>query len=137
MTNALKITGDADLIAKLNGMETKLARRAVRKAVSAATTIMVKGIKSEVKDDKSLRKSIGRRKRTYRNSGVVTEIVGPRFEFEDDGKTPSKYAAAVEYGTEGQAPQPFMRRGFANSVAAAQQAMTQKLAEGVAQEAKA
>lgn len=135
MSNALRIKGDAELIARLEAMSNTVARKAVRAAIGAGATIMLKGIRSQITDDKALRKSIGRRNRTYKNSGVVTTIIGPRFDFEQDGVKPSKYAAAVEYGTEFTRPNPFMRRGYSQFVQPALAAMRQRLADRIESEA--
>ncbi len=115
MPFAIKASVDVkDLLARLDGMKRAVRTRVLRKAIGAGTKIILKVAKSLVpKESGLLRKSLGRKVKVYRNSGIAVGIVGPRKGFRQDvtrskGKwfpvtaisDPIKYAHLVEFGTQ-------------------------------------
>lgn len=92
------------LARKLAEVDRKAARKAIRKGVNEATKIVTADAKANVpRKTGLLRKSIGRRVRSYRGGSVISGIVGPRSGFATtlaNGKkvNPAKYAHLVEFG---------------------------------------
>lgn len=151
--------GDKQLIRRLDKLKASGRRRVARKGIAAGAKIVNRATKDAVpagdagvvrlvnESDripepalmKGIKKSIGRRKRTYGNDGAVFEAIGPRFENTQthEGKDfkPSKEAAGVEFGDALHAPKPFMRAGFQSSVGRAKQAIAGGVRSALAVEA--
>lgn len=103
-----KIDGLSDLLKRLDSLEKKIRKKAVRKAAGEAGKIVLKDAKKGARTDTGLlRKSLGRKVKVYKGSGVAVAIVGPRVGFRQEvergGRTmianPVKYAHLVELGT--------------------------------------
>lgn len=92
------------LARKLAEVDRKAARKAIRFGVNEATKFVAADAKANVpKGTGLLKKSIGRRVRSYRGGTVISGIVGPRSGFAitlPNGKkvNPAKYAHLVEFG---------------------------------------
>lgn len=92
------------LARKLNEFDRKASRKAIRKGVNEATKLVAADAKANVpKRTGLLKKSIGRRVRSYRGGTIISGIVGPRSGFATtlkNGKkvNPAKYAHLVEFG---------------------------------------
>ncbi len=91
------------LIAKLAALDKKVARKALRAGISAATKVVMWDAKALVPvRSGQLRKSIGRKIWTKKGGAVIAGIVGPRrgFRVVYLGKyiDPVKYAHLVEFG---------------------------------------
>jgi len=110
------LTGDKELIAKLNGLGGKVYRKVVAQASRKAFAPVVSSAKSNVvKDTGLLKKSIGIKQKRYPRAGRIVTIVGPRTGFGKKimAKTirgevevfrdPVRYAHLVEYGTQAHA----------------------------------
>ena len=112
MYGRFDLTGDVELIQKLN----TLGDRVYKKVLSLASSRAVKPVidtarRLAPKETGLLKKSIGTKQKKYPKNGVVVAIVGPRTGFAQDvvvdtpyGKMksrrdPAKYAHLVEYGT--------------------------------------
>lgn len=115
MTIQIDLTGLKEILAKLDGLaKPGKVRMIYRKVLNAITKPVLKTAKSLVPERTGqLRKSLGRKVRTYPGSGVTVGVVGPRFGFkiEINGKSinPVHYAHLQENGTKFHAPQPFLR----------------------------
>jgi HK97 gp10 family phage protein len=100
----LKTSAVQALARKLNEVDRKAARKAVRVGVGYGTKAVLDTAKSLVpRDTGLLRKSLGRLIKTYRAGKVMAGIVGPRKSFVvtlPNGKRmrASKYAHLVELG---------------------------------------
>ena len=108
----VELNGLQDVLKTLARVKKAASSKILRKAAGAASKILVKEVKARVPVDTGLtRKSIGRRVKTYRKSGTVVALVGPRTGFADPntGHDPVKTAHLAEFGTEHSAPSPFMR----------------------------
>lgn len=88
---------------RLAQVDRKIARKALQDGINEATKDVLASAKSLVpRRSGQLRKSLGRKVKSYRGGAVVVGIVGPRkgFRVEYRGKMidPAKYAHLVEYG---------------------------------------
>lgn len=97
-----EIEGIADLMKTLDKFPGAVQRRILRPALAAEGQRVLKEARTKVPvDTKLLKKSLGRRTKTYKNGGVVV-IVGPRHGFKQiingKPKNPTQYAHLVEYG---------------------------------------
>jgi len=116
----LELTGDKQLMRKLETLASTTQRAAVRPAANYAWTPVNKAAKRKAPvDTGALKKSIGKKAKTYSTTGVVWVGVGARVGEEyvktDAGgnkRKPWKYLHLVEWGTAGQQPQPFLRPAF-------------------------
>ena len=131
----LRLEGDKQLIKKLERLGSTIGRRVVRKAAGKSMTPMNKAAKREAPVVTGLlKKSIGKKVKTYRKDGVVWVAVGPRTGFLEviDGvrKDPVKYAHLVEQHN------PFMRRAFDNTKGAVLRIMEKELRSNIEAEAR-
>jgi HK97 gp10 family phage protein len=107
-TVSLEITGFEDLISALSQLKNTKARAACRAAISQASVPVSRSQKKLAPvDSRQTRKSIGRKIKTYRNSGTTVAIVGPRKGFKAEVtdkkgrkvlRNPTRYAHLVEGG---------------------------------------
>jgi HK97 gp10 family phage protein len=103
---AIALEGDKELERQLKKMPDVLFQKTVSKAVSKAMTPINRQARANanaVKDTGALKRSIGKRTRKYKKSGVVVGVVGVKrdhSETDDKGKkhVPTNYAHLVEYG---------------------------------------
>lgn len=108
----MSLTGDTELIAKLNGLGPKVYRKVIKSASRKAFAPVVKTAKEKApKETGLLKKSIGVKQKAYPRAGRLVTIVGPRTGFAQEvsvdtpfgpkkvKRDPSKYAHLVEYGT--------------------------------------
>lgn len=126
--------GDKELIRNLERLPNRVARKVARQAVSAALTPLNKAAKREApRDQGTLKKSLGKKIKTYKNDGVVWGAVGVRsgFGVVIDGtlKDPRRYAHIVE-GLTG-----FLRRAFDQSKKQVLSILGKKLGSGIEREA--
>lgn len=138
-----KMSGEKALNRKLSRLKEAVNRRVLRKAVTAASKPVLKEAKAKApKETGLLKKSLGRRTKTYRNSGTAVAVVGPREGFKKEvtvnGKTevrnPVKYAHLVEYGTIQTAAHPFLRSAWEGTKAVARSAMVKAIEDGIDKE---
>lgn len=138
-----EITGLKETLDSLARLRRTVRNKILRKALTAATTPLMRTVrKLAARESGLLKKSIGRVVRTYRSSGTVIVVLGPRLGFrqevsirpdkvfrESGGRTikihrprpdqlrvirdPVKYAHLVEYGTKKRAAKPFLRPAWA------------------------
>lgn len=97
------ITGIGELDAKLKKLGDRQFRKTTRKASNKAMTPMVKATKRNVhKRTGLLKKSIGKKQKTYKTAGVILTIVGARTGFKDaeTGEDPAKIAHLIEFGVQ-------------------------------------
>lgn len=117
----MRVTGDKQAIRALKSFGGAVQRRIARKGLSKAGSLLNKALKAAAPSRTGsrnnptpgiLKKSIGRRSKTY--GQAVVEIVGPRKGFPDPitGKDVHRTAWVAEYGTSKRAPQPFVRPTF-------------------------
>jgi HK97 gp10 family phage protein len=94
------------VIAGLRELSGRAARSIVKPASQAAMSIVNKAAKQNAKDlysdDKNtISKAIGIKTKTYKRSGTVVVVVGPRAEkINAEGHRPSNTAHLIELGTE-------------------------------------
>lgn len=110
MLSKTKIEGMDKILKKLSMLKKSAATKVMRKGIAAGTKVVLSGAKARLptktkylgKRSGLLRKSLGRKTKTYRQNGVVVGVVGPRKGFAKviDGKRvdPVKYAHLVEGG---------------------------------------
>lgn len=117
------VDGMQEAINSLNGVAEKLQKKLAKKAVGEANKHLLRRAKQLVpRDTGLLKKSLGRKVKVERNSGVVVGVVGPRAGFgrqvtrvagRKNPKTeyadPLKYAHRVELGTRRAGAKPFLR----------------------------
>lgn len=140
-----EISGDKKAMRKLRTVNVALQRRILRKAVNKATGPLMKSAKQKCPtQSKLLRKSLGRKVKVMRRTGVVVGIIGPRTGFKQEvtfkdkrtGKkvtelrNPTRYAHLVENR------KPFLRPTFDSGKAQAQTTITAEIHAGVEAAAK-
>jgi HK97 gp10 family phage protein len=126
MSDAIRITGDQQLIRKLGSFPVAVQRKIARKAIRPAASMVSKAMKKNSpkltveeagvllnrsnptpQDSKDLsahiRKGIGRKTKTYTKGSVSIEAVGPRWDYRQDKiEGPAAwYAQRVEHGDGG------------------------------------
>jgi len=104
----LKLDGLEPLLAHLRELGTTKARSAMRRGLEVATTPVLQMARQLCPvDSAQLRKSLGRRVKTYRGSGTTVVIIGPRQGFKAEVtdrygrrrvRDPIRYAHLVEQG---------------------------------------
>lgn len=133
-----KVEGLAEVLSALDGVDKKIRKKGVRKAVGQAGKIVLRAAKARVRKATGLlKRSLGRKTKVYRNSGVAVAIVGPRVGFKQQvqrgGKSvlsdPVKYAHLVEEGTSRAEALPFLRPALMQNAGQIQQAMADAIAE--------
>jgi HK97 gp10 family phage protein len=93
----------------------RVFNRVVNRAASKAMTPVLRAAKRLVPvDDKFLKKSLGRKVKSYKRSGNVVVLIGPRKGFKDEksGRNPANYAHLVEKGTAPHVIRPESRRAL-------------------------
>lgn len=139
-----QIDGLKPLFDRLDGLAAKVRRKILRDAISEGSKIITKAAKAGAPvQTRLLRNSLGRKIKTYRNSGIVVAIIGPRVGFRKEvlrGKrrvlsNPTKYAHLVELGTKRMSARPFLRPAFARNSAAIMRAMAGIIEKGAEQAA--
>jgi len=156
----ITLTGDKALIRKLDQLsKPSRVRGAARQALGAGGKLMNRSLKDSVPSGdsgadrlvgsghrvsesdvmKGIKKSIGRRKKTYGQDNVVFEAIGPRFDHEHSaaGVTfkPSAEAREVEFGGIETQPMPFMRPGFESGSRPAISAITNEMQAAITKQA--
>lgn len=105
---AVVITGLKPLLSKLAGLRSTEAKAVRRRALMEASKPVLQAAKSLVNLETGLlRRSLGRRVRTYRSGSTIVVIIGPRSGFKQEVKrkrgfvlaNPTKYAHLTEFGT--------------------------------------
>lgn len=113
----VRVRGLKRLKKELEGVPEKLRRKALRAGQTKASRIIITEARNRVPVRFGLlKKSLGRKSKTYRKTGTVVSVIGPRkgFRTERVGQAniyddPVKYAHLVEYGTSHSSPKPFLR----------------------------
>jgi HK97 gp10 family phage protein len=128
----MRIKGVEELIANLRAIDDTLKKKALQKGVTAGSKIVARSASARVhRRSGQLAKSIGAKVKTYRGSGKVVGIIGPRQDFKImyHGKPvdPVRYAHLVEYGTVRSRAFPFLRPALDEN----QQAVYGAIAEAV------
>ena len=102
------ISGLGSLLRKLAGLRSTESREIRRRALQAASTPLLQAARRLAPLETGLlRKSLGRRAKTYRSSGTSVIIIGPRSGFKEEVKrkkgyvysNPTYYAHLTEFGT--------------------------------------
>lgn len=136
------LKGDKQLIKNLEKLGLTVGNRVVRRAANSAMGVMVKAAKAKCpKDTGTLKKSLGKKAKTYKNNGITWVAVGPRTGFEtigEDGKKndPNKYAHLVEKGTYKTKAQPFLRPAFDETKGKVLKDLEAKIKQGIQREAE-
>ena len=143
---SMQLLGDKELTKTLKTLGERVQRKLLRQAVNAASTPVVKAARSKApKQSGLLKKSLGKKIKTYPAKMTVVGIIGPRTEIsgEYDGKkrVPWRYAHLVEGGhidEQGNVIglKPFLRPAYDETQGQALQVLKNKLADGVVKEAK-
>ena len=136
-----KVTGDKGLLAILTQLPGRVATRVNRRAVNLATTPILRASKAEAPVDKGnlraalIKKVVSRKMRASGIVGADAAYVG------GNGEQPVRYDHLVEYGhvtADGTVttPDPFLQRGWDESIGGATDLYRQTMAEGIEAEAK-
>lgn len=159
MQASVKVTGLQDAFDQLHTLVAKVQKAILRKAMNKAGSIVLKEMKKhapvEVGRDelsraraKTLKKSLGKKVKSYAKKGVVIVVVGPRRGFRKQvgvrkrgnnvGQPvyydPSKTSHLVEKGTSHAAAKPFARPARDNTEQKVFDAIVQTIQEGLEQE---
>ena len=139
----MRIEGLEELRDKLLKLKRVTGRKVVRKALNEASKPILRTAKAKVPVDTGLlRKSLGRKQKSYRGGRSVV-IIGPRTGFKREvtvaGKkqvrNPAKYSHLVEFGTRRTAAKPFLRPAFDELLHQTVAAITNTIADGIEAEA--
>ena len=134
MNLTMKVEGLDELNRRLNRLESKQIKKAVRSSAMFATGPMLKKMKSKVPvEDGPLKKSLGRQSRFFRRGQIFSMRIGIRSKQSPDGSWPSVYGPMIENGTLKMAAQPFMRPAFDENYRATIDRFGQSLGEKVEQ----
>lgn len=114
MNLQIKVTGDKELIRKMQGLSKRMATSIQRKAVRAGSTPMLKAFRAAapVGETGRLRRAQTRKFKTYRNSGTSIAVVGADYSI-------GPHAHLVERGTVDRYRKKFAsfpKRGFTGRV---------------------
>ncbi len=101
----MRVDGLGNVFAALNEAEKKIKTKGAKKGMNAATKIVARAAKDQAKKVTGLlKKSIGRKTKVYRNTGVTVGLVGARVgfggEYQGRPRDPSFYSHRVEMGTQ-------------------------------------
>jgi HK97 gp10 family phage protein len=160
----IRVEGTREAIRALEALPVRVQRQVARKVIGAAAADLNKAMKAAVptpdyatgasgraaqaarRQNRAIQRlvkaSIGRRRKTYTNTGAVVEIVGPRWNFtRDDPELPSGEAASawahrMERGTDGYTKHPFVRQAFESRRQALEGIIRDKLRALVQEEAR-
>lgn len=140
-----KVVGLGDCLRVLDNLKRATRGKILRKALGAAGKLILWKAKSLApKETGLLRKSLGRKVKVYRESGVGVVIVGPRTGFRQDvvrrkGKwlptkmvaNPVKYAHLQELGTVHRPARPFLRPSITGQQQQIRDAVAMAVNEGL------
>ena len=161
MTATAVILGERELMKAIDQLTGSAQRRIARPAIRAAASIVNKAAKSNLPRrgwatttskgrtftyarTGALRRSIGVKMKTYRNSGAVVAIVGPRSKpsfkaqipLRSRVADPLRYAHLLERGTKFSKARPFLRPALDNNRVRIRQTLIAKMREGLRKEAE-
>jgi HK97 gp10 family phage protein len=141
----MELFGDKELAKVFKTLGDRVQRRVLRGAVNAASTPVSRAAKSKApKESGLLKKSIGKKVKTYPDRGVVVGIIGPKTsvvgEYKGKKRWPAKYAHLREKGFinavgEFVPPEPFLGPAMERTKGQQISIMQEKLAAGVIKEA--
>ena len=104
-TAGIDIRGDRQLRRNLTDLAGKVARKTMRKGLSKGTQVIVKEARGRApRETGLLRRSIGKKVITYKQSGTMVGVVGIKKNVVGSGpdgekRWPFNYAHLVEFGT--------------------------------------
>jgi HK97 gp10 family phage protein len=101
MSSGVKLIGERELTKLLNSLGDRVARKALRQAVNAAASPVVKVAKQKAKKQSGLlKKSLGKKVVTNKKSQSATAVVGARKSvqgtYKGKPRKPSRYVHLVE-----------------------------------------
>lgn len=141
----MELFGDKALAKTFKTLGERVQRRVLRQAVNAASTPVVKAARSKARKQSGLlKKSLGKKVKTYPEKMTVVGIIGPRRDVQGEYKgvkrVPANYAHLIEGGkinSDGSytPPEPFLRPAYDETEGQALNVMRDKLASGVVKEA--
>lgn len=140
-----RVEGVPEMIATMRNIAARVQKKALKKGVNAASKLLLRKAKSAVRVETGLlKRSLGRKVKTFRNTGAVVAIVGPRVGFKMEvtrGKrtvlsNPTKYAHLVELGTARSAAFPFLGPAFESSKAEARALIAEAVNEAITSSGK-
>lgn len=134
------ITGVKKIDKRLKQLPPKVQKKVVRQAIRKALKVVQKEVQSQVPIDTGLTKrnvkvrAVKKRRRDTISIDVRVQGNESLINKTAEGK-PVFYPAVVEYGREGVAPNPFMRRAFEAKGAEARAMAMQDILDGIEREA--
>jgi HK97 gp10 family phage protein len=145
MSASFEITGLKELQKRLATLPDRVQRKAMRPAVSAGATMIVRAQKSKApRESGLLKKSIGKKIVTNKKTQSVTAVIGPRKsvtgEYKGKLRKPSRYAHLADKGFIDESGEHHPGNGFVTTSldeagGQALNAMTSKLGDGIEKEA--
>lgn len=135
----VKIEGLEQCLKNLEELGTTKAKAVNRRALVSASSIPLKAAKEITpRDTGLLRKSLGKKQKTYRSTGTTWVGIGarPGFKDPDTGRNPVRYAHLVELGTVRARAKPFLRPALTQSKDAVINTYKDRLWEGIRREAE-
>ena len=140
---SMKMTGVAETDRRLKALGHKMETKIARQALTAAGKPIIKAARNRLsssKDTGALSKSLGQRRKNFRNGNTIL-IIGPRrgekyWKVDGKGKVhkPTKYAHFLEKGTARSAAKPFLRPAIKTKSQAAIQAFKKKATQLLAKD---
>ena len=153
--SSYKIKGTVDglqsILKSIDGLNKSLKNKLLRRALGEAGKLILKVAKTRApRETGILKKSLGRKVKIYRQTGVGVAIVGPRTGFRQNvlrkkGKwaptqaiaNPTKYAHLQELGTVTRRAQPFLAPAIAGQQSAVRDAISAVITKGIDQQQSA
>ena len=138
-----ELTGLRDALNSLKAVKRSAGSRILRKGLAAASKPMLDTARRLVpRRTGLLRKSLGRKIKTYRSTGTVVVMIGPRTGFKRvvrvkgrrtfQRNDPTHYAHLVERGTVHSRATPFLRPAFDQHKAAGEETVARVIREELA-----
>ncbi len=164
-----RVTGLEDLFKRMEGLKAAVQKKILRKALGEASKVVLKAAKASLDGMTSgdatgqTRRSLGRRTKTFRNTGVVVVIIGPRTGFKvalpgGQWHNPTNIAHLIERGRQAVAARnqrvlsnrvkvfgkvvaavparPFMQTAWNSQLANVERIVREKILEGIEEAAK-
>lgn len=158
-----RLDGAEEAIRSLDGLSRTLRNQILRKAINAASKVVLDAARKLVPVETGmLKKSLAVRIQTYRSTGTVVGVIGPRTGYKktrqgkvltsfgrkikSTGRNPSKYAHLIEFGHNIARPKgklvgyararAFLRPAFDQNKAAIEKLLTERVAEEIEKAAR-
>lgn len=136
MNTRFELIGDKNVERLFRGLEGRTQKNVLRKGTRAGMKPIAQKIRASAPTTE-IKKALGRKSKTYGKDGVVAIFYGTKGKLRgEDGELIANKAHDAEYGTKHDAPSPFIRPAFDETVRQGERAAREAIAKGVEDEAR-